>query len=187
MRFVDEFESYVNILESKADSILEGKPYQKLNLAYLHSGIMRLGLATKKENKKEAIEFGKKLIDHLNSVLLDSQCSLNFKILITLLMFANESEEIDQGELLKMKKDFATITDKIGTNDEYEVYYSGVGLFGTLVQILQAMGIHFDPKIPLKYEQMLYSQKLTYIKFFSSLESYLDPAIEESIDICLKF
>ena len=96
-------------------------------------------------------------------------------------MFSNDDESIDQGDLLKMKKDFISIVDVIDTDEEYYINYSGIGLFGILAQILQALGIYFDPKIPLKYEKVFLEQKYTYTKFFSSLESFLDPCIEPSV------
>ena len=97
-------------------------------------------------------------------------------------MFANDNESIDQGELLKMRRDFSSITDLIGTDRQYEVYYTGIGLFGTLVQIFQAMGITFDPKTPIKYADLLKDDIDTFIKFFSSLESYVDISLEEPLN-----
>ena len=47
--------------------------------------------------------------------------------------------------------------------------------------LLQILGIHLDPKITLKYEKILSDQKFTYTKFFASLESVMDPCIEDSM------
>ena len=182
MKYVDEFEPKVLILESLVDSLLEGQKDKEKNLAYVHSGILKLGITTKRELKKEAVEIGKKLINHSNNANLDTNCLLNFKILISLLMFANDNESIDQGELLKMRRDFSSITDLIGTDRQYEVYYSGIGLFGTLVQIFEAMGVTFDPKTPIKYVDLLKDDIDTYIKFFSSLESYVDLSLEDPLN-----
>ena len=130
---------------------------------------------------------GKKLIDHLNNAKLDTNWLLNFKILISLLIFANNPESIDQGELFKMRRDFNSITDLIGTDRQYEIFYTGIGLFGTLVQIFQAMGITFDPQIPIKYLDLLKDQKYTFVKFISSLESYVDLLLEESLKTSLEY
>ena len=74
---------------------------------------------------------------------------------ISIIMFANDKESIDQGELLKMRRDFSWITDLIGKDKQYEVYYTGIKHFGTLLKILQAMGALLDPKIPIKYADLL--------------------------------
>jgi hypothetical protein len=119
-----------------------------------------LDLPPNKEEKKEGVEIGQSLLDRINKWNLETNWALNFKILISLLMFANDNNSIDQGELIKMKRDFVKITDVLDDKDrQYLLYYSGIGIFGTLVQIMQAMGLQFDASIPGKFHKVLKDQK----------------------------
>ena len=187
MKYIDDYESNALILESIIDSLLENQKDREKNFIYVHSGILKLQILTKKELRKEAIDLGLKLIKIFDNSKLDTNWSLIFKILISLIMFSNDPESINQGELLKMRRDFVSITDLIGTDRQYEVYYTGIGIFGTIVQIFQAMNITCDPAIPLKYINFLKDQKDTLIKFFTSSECYAEVSIEEPLKIAIQY
>ena len=187
MKYIDDYEPKALILESIIDSLLENQKDREKNFIYVHSGILKLQILTKKELRKEAIDLGLKLIKIFDNSKLDTNWSLIFKILISLIMFSNDPESINQGELLKMRRDFVSITDLIGTDLQYEVYYTGIGIFGTIVQIFQAMNITCDPAIPLKYINFLKDQKDTLIKFFTSSECYAEVSIEEPLKIAIQY
>ena len=55
MKYVDEFEPKVLILESLVDSLLEGQKDKDKNLAYVHSGILKLGITTKRESSRKRL------------------------------------------------------------------------------------------------------------------------------------
>ena len=82
---------------------------------------------------------------------------------------------------------------KTNVANRYQVSYTLVNIFGLVVQIHQAMGVQVDPKLPLKYEKGYDGEQLSYISFFSSLESLQDPEIlpwiEKALSYCeeLKF
>ena len=80
-----------------------------------------------------------------------------------------------------MRKYLTSITDLIGTDRQYEVYYSCIGIFGSIVQIFYIMGITFDPNIPIKYADLLKNDKETYLFYFSSLECFADSLLEEPL------
>ena len=102
--------------------------------------------------------------------------------MVSLLMLGNDSESINQGELLKMKRELASITDLIGTEWQYEVYYTGIRIFGTFVQFFQAMGVTYDLKASLKYADLLKDDKYAFINFFSSLDNFVDILFEEPLN-----
>ena len=66
--------------------------------------------------------------------------------------------------------------------------YTLINIFGLVVQIQQAMGVQVDSKLPLKYEKGYEGEKLSYISFFSSLESLQDPetvpCIKKALEYC---
>lgn len=65
--------------------------------------------------------------------------------------------------------------------------YTLINIFGLVVQIQQAMGVQVDSKLPLKYEKGYEGEKLSYISFFSSLESLQDPEIVPCIKKALEY
>lgn len=174
-------------LESLLESILHGKENKEKNMWNLHTSLLKLGLASKKEDKKAAVEIGTKLLEFWNNAQLEKYCLLNFKILITLLVFANDPEAIDQAEVFKMKKDYGNIEKYLNSEDSYIVNYTGIGLYGTLAQVFQALGIYLDPNIPSKYEKFLAGDRETYVKFISSLESCLDISLKAAVNKSLEY
>lgn len=103
---------------------------------------------------------------------------LNFDIIITLLIFSLNADEIDQGKVFEMRKQFMDMVNIADNKEEqYKVCYSMIGIYGLMVQIQQAMGATVDFKIPLKYDSALENEKLSYISFFSSLETLQDESI----------
>jgi len=99
-----------------------------------------------------------------------------------------DPESIDHADIYKMKKNFTSqITDFETDKDQYKIYYVGIGLVGAMFQILQMIGVVLDTKIIMKIEEAIKNDKMTYIKFFSGLESFADPSIEGSIKTAIEY
>ena len=175
----DELEPKILTLKSSIDSLLETQQDKERNAAYFYSEMIKLTIYSRRELKKEAIELGKKLIDVLNNLKLEPHWILNFKVWVFQHLLINDKESIDQGEILKIKKAFTSITDLIGTDRQFEVYYTEIEVYVTIVQIFQVMGITCDSSTQTKYAELLKDNKLTFIKFFTSLENYTSLSCRE--------
>mmetsp|Transcript_30864 Transcript_30864/g.27299 ORF Transcript_30864/g.27299 Transcript_30864/m.27299 type:complete len:225 (+) Transcript_30864:182-856(+) len=113
---------------------------------------------------------------------------INFTIIISLLLFALDPDLIDQGELFKMKKEFVKFGDELeDPKTMYKVNYTLICIFGQVVMIQEGMGVQPDYKLPLKYGSALENDKLSYVVFFSSLESLQDPMIKPQIEKALEY
>jgi len=116
-----------------------------------------------------------KMLKLLENAKVDFHFQISFKIHLILLLYSFDPESIDQGDIFKMKKQFLQQIPNFDNPEEhYKIYYFGISFLGSLVEILQIMGMSFDPKIIVRLEGYLREEKHTYIKFFSSLESFLD-------------
>ena len=98
--YIDEFESEILTLESLVHSLLVGKEDIGWDIASFHSEVLKLSILTNRELKTEAVQIGKKLLSFFDSANLETNYLLNFKLMVTMLMFANDNESVDQGEIL---------------------------------------------------------------------------------------
>lgn len=62
MKYAEELESYLAVLESMVDPLLEQRPDKDNCLCHLHLGIVKIALACKREDKQAVNTLGAKII-----------------------------------------------------------------------------------------------------------------------------
>ena len=181
-------DSNIIVLSSMLEEYTKNHEEKELKYCDMHLGLIKLFQACKSKdvNKtKELYEELSKIMKHHN---MQNYAFLNFEIIITLLIFSLDPEQVDQGRVLQMKKEFIKMVNFADDKEEaYKVCYTMIGIFGLMVQFQQAMGATIDYKLILKYDKLLEDEKLSYISFYSSLETVQDVSILPYLDKALKF
>ena len=113
-----------------------------MNIVEIGLNILRLFSASFKKEKERCKELNAKINEIAENHKIPEFGKINIRIMLSLLLFSQDPELVDEGKLFDLKRQFSKVGEAFeNSNEYYKVNNTLMSIFRIIIQIQQIMGV----------------------------------------------